>query len=125
VIGSSPARNRMTMRVTFERNFSQLTARNTDVDGFGQKLSDWRELSTVSCWAWAGRSGGKSTTVGEVRTLTKDSPGMIVPLHTDVNEQDRVQAVFDRAGAVVFGIMGIDGVTQRQTHIELTLRAVS
>lgn len=123
--GSSPARSRMTMRVTFERNFSQLPARNTDVDGFGQKLSDWSELCTVPCWAWAGASGGKSTTVGDARTITMDSPGMIVPLHTDVTTQDRVQAVFDKAGMALFGIMGIDAVKPRLTHIELTLRAVS
>jgi hypothetical protein len=115
----------MRMRATFERNYALLAARNEDVDGFGQKIEDWRESCTVSCHAWAGRSGGKHTTMGEVRTVTMDLPGMIVPLGTDVTTADRVQAVRDRSGAELFGIMGIDAVLPRLTHLELTLRAVS
>ena len=124
MIGSSPARSMMKYRVTFERNFSVLAARPTDVDGFGQKLEDWRELCTVSCHAWAGRSGGKHTTFGDTRTVTMDLPGMIVPKGTDVTPQDRVQQVMDRAGMQVFGMMGIDAVLPRITYVEVTLRAV-
>jgi len=114
----------MKMRVTFERNYSVLDARPTDVDGYGQKLEDWRELCNVSCHAWAGASGGKHTTSSEVRTVTMDSPGMMVPTGTDVTSQDRVKSVRDRMGVEIFGIMGIDAVMPRQTHVEVTLRAV-
>ena len=123
--GSSPARGMMKYRVTFERNFSQLSARNTDVDGYGQKLEDWRELCTVSCHAWSGRSARKTVVAGDVMTVTLDMPGMIVPKGTDVTTIDRVQQVTDRAGVKVFGLMGIDAVIARRTHTELTLRAVS
>jgi hypothetical protein len=54
-----------------------------------------------------------------------DVPGMIIPMGTDVTEQDRVKLVTDRAGMQLFGIMGIDNVSNRQTHMEVTLRAVS
>jgi hypothetical protein len=114
----------MKYRATFERNFSVLAARPTDVDGFGQKLEDWRELCTVSCHAWYGRSGGKHTTMGDTRTVTMDLPGMIVPKGTDVTAQDRVKTVTDKAGMELFGMMGIDAVLPRQTHVEVTLRAV-
>jgi hypothetical protein len=121
VIGSSPARGMMKHRVTFERNFSLLEAGDTDIDGFGQKLEDWRELATVSCHAWHGASGGKHTSVGEVRTVTADMPGMIVPLGTDVKTTDRVQKITDRAGVQLFGIMGVDAVMSRATHLEVRL----
>ena len=116
-------RGKMKQRVTFERNFSLLTAGTTDIDGFGQKLQDWRELCTVSCWAWQGATGRK-TTVGDARTVTIDSPGMVIPKGTDVTEVDRVKLVTDRAGVQLMGIMGIDSVSVRQTHMELCLRAV-
>jgi hypothetical protein len=123
--GSSAVRGAMKQRVTFERNYSVQAAGATDLDGFGQKIEDWRELCTVSCWAWQGGSGGKHTSAGEARVATMDSPGMVVPLGTDVTEIDRVQKVLDRAGTQIMGIMGIDFVATRQTHIELRLRAVA
>ena len=120
--GSSPVRGAMKQRATFERNFAVLMAGATDINGFGQKVEDWRELCTVSCWAW---SSGKHIAVADVRIATVDSPGMVVPSGTDVTEADRVKVVTDRAGAQVFGMMGIDAVMTRQTHLELRLRAVS
>jgi hypothetical protein len=123
--GSSPARISMRQRVTFERNYAVLAAGATDVNGFGQKIEDWREICTVSCLAWMGSSGGKHTSSGEVRVATIDAPGMVVPLGTDVTEADRVQKVVDRMGTQIMGMMGIDFVAARQTHIELRLRAVA
>jgi hypothetical protein len=123
--GSSAVRGAMKQRVTFERNYSVQAAGATDLDGFGQKIGDWRELCTVSCWTWMGGSGGKHTNAGDARTVTMDAPGMVVPLETDVTEGDRVQKVVDRAGVQVMGIMGIDFVAVRLTHLELRLRAVA
>jgi hypothetical protein len=123
--GSSPERGMMKMRATFERNFSLLSAGASDIDGFGQKLEDWRELCTVSCHAWHGASGGKHTSAGEARTVTTDMPGMIVPKGTDVRTTDRVQQIVDRAGARLFGAMGVDAVLPRDTHLEIRLREVS
>ena len=123
--GSSPARGKMKMRVTFERNYSQLAAGDTDIDGFGQKLEDWRESCTTPCWAWQGATGGRHTSAGEARTVTTDMPGMIVPLGTDVTEADRVQKVVDRAGSLILGAMMIDAVMSRATHRELRLRSVT
>lgn len=124
MIGSSPARGMMKMRATFERNASLQAAGATDLDGFGQKLQDWRELPLVPCWAWHGASSGRHTTMGEARTVTTDMPGIIVPLGTDLVETDRLRQVRDRAGNEVFGAMGIDAVLSRATHIEVRLREV-
>jgi len=123
--GSGAPRSMMKYRVTIERNFSVLAAKTSDVDGFGQKLGDWRELCTVPCHAWAGSSGGKHTSSGDARTVTTDMPGMIVPKGTDVTTQDRVQQILDKAGNVILPAMGIDAVLPRITHLEVLLRAVS
>ncbi len=125
MIGSSPQRGMMKYRVTIERNFSVLSARTTDTDGFGQKLEDWRELCTVACHAWAGSSGGKHTSAGDTRTVTTDMPGMIVPIGTDVKATDRVQQIVDRAGKQIFPAMGIDAVLPRITHLEVRLREIA
>lgn len=113
------ARALMTMRVVLERDYEM------DADGFGQKHGDWRELSTVPCFAWAGSSGGRHTSAGDARTVTTDMPGMIVPKGTDIMTTDRVQQIIDRAGAPLFGIMGIDAVLSRKTHLEVRLREVT
>lgn len=121
--GSSPARGMMKMRATFERNYSLQAAGATDLDGFGQKLGDWREIGTWPCHAWAGKPREVLRDVGLVVT---DSPGMIVPLEADVLQGDRVQKVTDRAGNQFFGAMEIAGKpVRRATHIELLLGAVS
>ena len=121
--GSSPARGLMKMRATFERNYSVQAAGDTDLDGFGQKLEDWREIGTWPCHAWAGKPREVLRDVGFVTT---DSPGMIVPLEADVLQGDRVQKVTDRAGNQLFGAMAVSGMpVRRATHIELLLEAVS
>lgn len=117
--GSSPARSLMKYRVTIERDFA------IDADGFGQKHGDWRELCTVPCHAWAGSVGGKHTSAGDARTVTTDMPGMIIPLHTDVTTEDRVQQILDRAGNSILPAMGIDAVLPRITHLEVRLRMVT
>jgi len=113
----------MKMRATFERNYSLQAASTIDLDGFGQKLEDWREVGTWSCYAWAGKPREVLRDVGVVVT---DTPGMIVPLGADVLQGDRVQKVTDRAGVQLFGAMAVSGrPVRRATHIELLLEAVS
>jgi len=114
------------MRCTIQRNISVQGAALTDLDGYGQKLSDWRELhSWLPCHCWAGASGGKHTGAGEARTVTSDMPGMIVPKGTDVRTTDRVAWIKDRLGNDLFPAMGIDAVLPRITHLELRLREIS
>ena len=121
--GSSPARGMMKMRATFERNYSLQAASTTDLDGFGQKLGDWREVGTWPCHAWAGKPREVLRDVGVVVT---DAPGMIVPLEADVLQGDRVQKVTDRAGVQLFGAMAVSGKpVRRATHIELQLASVA
>jgi hypothetical protein len=113
----------MKMRATFERNYSVQAAGDTDLDGFGQKLEDWREIGTWPCHAWAGKPRLVLRDVGFVVT---DSPGMIVPLDADVVQGDRVQKVTDRAGEQLFGAMRIAGKpVHRATHLELLLEVAS
>jgi hypothetical protein len=50
---------------------------------------------------------------------------MVIPLGTDVTEADRVKLVTDRNGLQLMGMMGIEFVSTRQTHMELSLRAVT
>jgi len=123
--GSSPARGWMKMRVTFERNYSVQAAGATDLDGFGQKLSDWREVGTWPCHVWAGPTGGRHTALRDVGEVTTDAPGMILPLGVDVVLADRVQKVTDRTGKQLFGAMSIDAIFTRATHLELRLGAVA
>jgi hypothetical protein len=112
----------MRMRVTFERNYALLAARNEDVDGFGQKVQDWREIGTWPCYAWAGKP---RTTLRDVGLVTTDAPGMIVPLGADVVLGDRVQRVTDRMGKQLFGAMSITGIAPRATHVELQLETAA
>jgi hypothetical protein len=125
MIGSSPARGLMKMRATFERNYSVQAAAASDLDGFGQKLQDWREIGTWPCHAWAGPTGGRHTTSKDYGEINTDVPGMIVPLGTDVLFTDRVQKVTDRVGRQLFGAMSIDAIMPRATHLELRLGAVA
>jgi hypothetical protein len=117
--GSSPARSMMKMRCSIERNLG------TTADGFGQKDGSWRAIAgAVPCHVWAGSSGGKHTSAGETRTITTDLPGAILPMGTDVTPQDRLGIVTDKQGRQLFGLMYVDAVLPRITHLELRLRNI-
>ena len=112
------ARSMMKMRCTIERNLE------TERDGFGQKDADWRMIAGgVPCHCWAGRN--PSVPQSEARTVTRDAPGMILPMGTDVKATDRIGMVTDRKGKQLFPAMGIDAVLPRVTHLELRLREIS
>ncbi len=124
MIGSSPARSMMKMRCSIERQFGTSTQVETFRDSFGQTAGGWREIAGgVPCHCWAGRN--PSLAQSDARTATKDSPGMILPLDTDVKNTDRIGIVTDKKGIQLFPAMGIDAVLPRLTHIELRLREIN
>ena len=109
-----PARSRMTMRATVQRN-------GASADGYGSKGPPaWADLGDpVPCYAWHGtsrRSFGVPIEIGIVRG------SMFVPLGTDITKNDRISTIKDRRGTEIFGRMDIDGVETRRAHLEVRLR---
>lgn len=82
----------------------------------------WQTNATVSCRAWTntGREQMDSTTSAVIEDMR-----LIVPLGTDVTEQDRVGTVTYRGSTIMAGPLGIRAVIGRKDHLELILARVS
>lgn len=108
------ARQRMTMRTTIERD--QATA-----DPYGSPgPPDWQTLeSDVPCYVWAEAA---RKMISDTQTVTLDHPGAIVPLGTDITEEDRLASITDRRGTQLFPLFYVDAVMRRKDHLELRLR---
>jgi len=117
------ARSRMTMRCTIERNLAPGTVDPTRRDGFGQGGTPvWQDIGGLfPCYAWAAGGSGK-TRVAPERVVAIDTPGMMLPLGTDIRPDDRIAQVLDRSGNQLFGAFTIDDVFHRRDHIELSLQ---
>jgi len=89
-----------------------------------QQAPSWSDhLTGLACRAWttAGREILDPTT-----SVIVEDMRVIVPLGTDVNEQDRLTGVVDREGnSVINGTVGIRAVITRKDHLELILVRVS
>lgn len=112
------ARYQMKMRADVERDASGAA------DAWGQKpMPSWgTHLSDVSCLVWTqakrqivgGGANEKVVIIEDIRSM--------VPLGTDVAENDRFTNVKDRNGTTLFsGPFNIDKVQRRRTHLELLL----
>ena len=105
----------MTMRLYLQRN-------SASVDAFGHPSPPtWGALSTTPGYVWVNREDTLHT--NELTAVSGRMEGM-VPLGTDVTEQDRVEKVENRADTPteLFGMMYIDAVIRRKNHTELRLR---
>jgi len=82
----------------------------------------WQDIGGLyPCYAWATGGSGK-TRVAPERVVAIDTPGMMLPLGTDIRQDDRIAGVFDRMGNKLFGAFTIDDVFFRRDHIELSLQ---
>jgi hypothetical protein len=109
----------MTMRATVQRNTPAGT------DGFGGPgAAVWaNNLASQRCWSWAEKE--REVIDGTKSVLLADHK-MIVPLGTDITEDDRVTAIQDRLGAnIIANTMRIHSVLRRANHLVCTLEEVA
>lgn len=101
-------------RCTFERD-------GAAADAWGNPGSPvWAEhLADVPCRVIvdAGREP-----VDSDRTVVVVDMRLLVPLSTDVTEDDRVSEILERGSAYTDGPLGIEAVLRRRDHLELLLR---
>lgn len=110
-----PARTRMIHRLFLQRN-------NASADAYGHKKPQlWQTLATVDGYAWAISENTQHRNEGSRASARYRS---IVPLGTDVTEEDRVLKVENRADSPteLFGVMDIDSAIRRKNHTELNMR---
>ena len=109
-----------TQRATVYRNV-------TSGDGYGAPApEDFQYRSTVRCRLWWQHSSGvrsaNRTYVSPGRTVPVAEGGMIVPVGTDITEQDRVVEITDNQGNVLYASnFTVVAVINNEDHIELSL----
>jgi hypothetical protein len=118
-------RNVMTHRCDIQRNSSH----GGTPDGWGNEQPEvWSDsIIDQPCYFWFGSNEGAAVTVmdGQKAVLVQ-SIKMVVPLGTNVTEDDRVENVRHRHGAEIMqGPLRIDSVMQRADHVQLALTRVS
>jgi hypothetical protein len=107
-------------RCTIERDDN---AGSTSADGWGDP-PDWQaHLTDLACRWWT--SGGRETVTDKDTTVAVDSQMLIVPLDTDVTEQDRVNDITYRGVAITGGPIGIRAVNPKKDHLELILMRIA
>jgi len=113
------ARSRMTMRATVQRNVPAGT------DGFGGPgAAVWgAHIASLACWAYTGR---EREIIDGDKTVVLADHKMMVPLGTDITEDDRVTAIKDRLAVDIIGnTMRIHSVIRRTDHIQVSLEEVA
>ncbi len=112
------SRSRMRHNIFFQRN-------SASIDAYGGQGSPiWDDLSITSGHVWAVK---EDTIHGRTMSPVIGNYRAIVPLSTDVTENDRIEKVENRADSptVLFGKMDIDAVIRRKDHFELRMRGFS
>lgn len=100
-------------RIQRDQNASSLNAAGA------QESPDWQDhLTGVRCRFWT--STGREVLDPTTDVVAEDMR-MIVPLGTDVTEQDRLAGVCYRDDFIATGPIGIRAVIQRKDHLELLL----
>lgn len=109
--------NTMTYRTAIERD-------TLTTDGGGGFTEQWDTSSAdVRCRAWY-QAGQYLVLEGRPQMI--DVRIVLVPLGTDVKEGDRLPAVTDRKGKVIFdGPLMVDAVGEFPDHLRLTTRRIS
>ena len=120
----------MALSYTLQRLFTEQAVVERDTageDAYGASTGpNFEYHATVPCRLWWDKSSGARAAnrvyVSPSRTVPTSVGGMIVPLGTDINENDRVTAVRDRQGnPKVDGIFQVSAVLYEEDHIELDL----
>ena len=113
------ARARMTMRATVQRDSA------TGSDGWGQPNAvSWAaHLPSLACWYW---TKDEREVIDGVKTAILANHTMMVPLGTDITEDDRVTAIKDRlAGNLISNAMRVHAVFRRRTYLHVALEEVA
>jgi hypothetical protein len=114
------ARSRMTQRAVVQR----ATTSGTDDSGNPNGPATWAtHIAALACWLYGST---EKEAVAEETTAVVTDLRLMVPLATDVTEQDRIAGVTDRRGTVIeAGILEIDTVLQKRSHLQLSLTRVA
>ena len=110
----------MTMRATVERDGA------TGTDGFGMpNAASWAShIASQACFLYISRKGEREIIDG-TKTVVLASQKVLMPLGTDITENDRITSVKDRIGTVLAAnTMRINSVVRRHNHIELSVTEV-
>ena len=107
------------MRATVQRD----TATGTDGFGMPNAESFTAHLASLPCWVY---TKGEREIVDGTKTAILADHKMLVPIGTDITEDDRVTAIKDRLAAnIIANTMRIHAVIRRATHLECQLEGVS
>lgn len=112
------ARPAMRYRATIERDVNLDQGATNDWGDAGEP--DWRtHIEGLPCMAWF--TAGRETQ--DTRIAVTEDRRMIVPLGSDVTENDRVAKITDRRGVetIFEGEAAIEHVGRRRDHIEIML----
>ncbi len=111
------ARMMMTHRAFMERNSTATT------DAYGHpNAPSFSAQATIPCRAYT--KTRREQVDGDKYALTEEMRCMM-PIGTDVTEDDRLSSIKDRLGVVIWaGPLRIDTIQHRHTHIEARLLRV-
>lgn len=112
------ARSRMTQRALVQRHTSP------GFDDSGNPLpGTWAtHLAAVPCWLYG--STEREAVTEETTAVVTDLKAMM-PLSAAITEQDRIAGIVDRRGTTVHdGLLGIETILRKRTHLQLTLSQV-
>lgn len=113
------ARSRMTQRALVER-YTNPALDDSGNPGPGGTWST--HLSAMPCWLY-GSTEREAVTLETTAVVTDLK--LLAPLSADVSERDRINQIRDRLGNVVeAGILGVETVLRKRTHLQLTLSRV-
>jgi len=112
-------RNRMMHRALVQRDTTATT------DAYGQPdVPTWTtHIPAQPCYFWE-PSAQRGEQRGE-RNADLYSQRLLVPLGTDITEEDRISGISDRRGRTVSdGVFGITQIVRKPDHLLLALEAV-
>ena len=112
------SRQRMTQRA--------LVQRATTVDdeyGMPGPAAWATHIASLACWLY---SRVEREVMDSRKTAVVEDLRLLVPKGTDVTERDRINGVLDRRGSTIrSGILLIESVVNRRSHLELVVRGIS
>jgi len=117
------ARAQMTQRATVQRN------QGAGLDAYNHPVpATWANLypnstypAGMPCWYYSPRG---LRVVTDQATHSKEPFNLMVPLGTDITDQDRVTKVTDRLGNVIFGLCQVTHVKPMRRYLDVELLAI-
>ncbi len=112
------ARGRMTMRALVQRDNA------SGEDGFGMKLPrDWQtHIASQACFLYTIR---EDEIIDGVKHVVLGFEKLLMPLGTDITEDDRLLNIKDRLGVtLIANVMRITSVARRHLFLELSVTEV-